>query len=917
MTISKFKSIQQPFRNSFVDFVAVAVLIGMMLMGMTVILGWHLQVRWLIQLLSGTPMPYSTALCFFALAASAWLFIKRRAHPLLPLIGSALVITISAFALMQFATGKSLGIGTTIFTPPDSTLAIPPGQMAISTAFSFLCSGVALLALVVSRQVIQLFALGQLMTIGIGLTSASASLLGFSNLSLFGMRVQVAAHTALAFVAYGSVMLAYVWQHHQDKRNELRRWGPAIATIAVVLFFICFAITSQNHSLLAKTLELSFGLLISGLIGVAVYRLSEFKIAYKGMVLISIPLLFVLLFVAMVTRMKTENEAAQKWYLHTKEVITAAESLSRDLPNAQYVLRSYVMTGNPALAAPYYRIAQEIPNTINQLQTLVKDNSSQSARAENLAATAKQRLAILADIERLMREGKPEQAAEQVKNSYNREVWVQYLQELETFITEERQLDIERQSHIEQSWQKLNWLLVAGTMAAIMLTGMLVLLFSQSISARLNILTENAQSLARGETLSAPLTGRDEIAALDRVFHQMAMAVAEASRKERALVDNAQDLICSVDGDGKFVKVNSASLKVLGYEPEELIGRRLIEVVSPEELDNTAEVIEAILNVHSVDSFETRCLHKTGNIIHLLWSASWVAEEQLMFCVARDITGRKQAEERNKRLNEVLEQHSAQLQAANKELESFSYSVSHDLRAPLRHIDGFVSLLEKKSAASLTEDGRRYVRVISESAKQMGHLIDDLLAFSRMGRAEMRKTVVNMQKLVEDVRRDLYKEVGERELRWQIEPLPEVQADPAMLRLVLTNLLSNAIKYTRPCKDALIEIGSHHKDGKGTVFFIRDNGVGFDMRYIDKLFGVFQRLHRADEFEGTGIGLANVRRIINRHGGSTWAEGRLAQGATFYFSLPCDCENHPYEENGKPVQADTPITERINYGARD
>jgi PAS domain S-box-containing protein len=769
--------------------------------------------------------------------------------------------------------------------------------MALPTAISFFCSGGALLLAVLRRQITLSFAVFQMMTTGLGLILISAYLLGFTNLSLFGMGIQMAIHTAVAFVAYGSVMLVYAWQQNPDESNGLRRWGPAIATMAVLLFFISFVITSQNHSVFAKLIELSMGLIVSGLIGFAVYRLSDFKIAYKGLVLISIPLVFVLLFVAMVTRMKAENEEAQKWFLHTKEVIALSEALSRDLPNAQYVLRSYVMTGNSALAGPYYRIAQETPETINRLQALVKDNPQQSAKVHHLSELATDRLTILVNIERLMREGNREQAAEQVKLSYNREAWVQYLQELETFIGEEKRLDLERQSRIEQSWQKLNWLLSAGTMAAIMLTAMLVLLFSQSISNRLNILSENAHSLANGETLSAPLAGTDELADLDRVFHKMARAVKEANRKERALIDNAQDVICSIDADGKFVKVNPASLRVFGYESDELVGRRLIEMVAPGEVDNLRQVIESLVKVQSIDDFESRCLHKDGSEVNILWSASWVEEESLMFCVARNITERKRAEENYKQLHGILEQHSAQLVAANKELESFSYSVSHDLRAPLRHIDGFVSMLEKKSASSLSEDGRRYLGIISQSAKQMGHLIDDLLAFSRMGRAEMRKTIVNMQKLVDDVREDLQREVGERQIRWQIESLPEVQADPAMLRLVLTNLLSNAIKYTRPCKDAVIEIGSRVEEGNLRVFFVRDNGVGFDMRYIDKLFGVFQRLHRPDEFEGTGIGLANVRRIINRHGGSTWAEGKIDQGATFFFSIPCH-----HQANDEPYQ---------------
>lgn len=251
----------------------------------------------------------------------------------------------------------------------------------------------------------------------------------------------------------------------------------------------------------------------------------------------------------------------------------------------------------------------------------------------------------------------------------------------------------------------------------------------------------------------------------------------------------------------------------------------------------------------------------------------------------KEIAERRLADERSQKLNADLQARTLQLEAANKELETFSYSVSHDLRAPLRHIDGFIELLKMENAEQLPASGQQYLSVISNSARKMGTLIDDLLVFSRMSRAEMQPRSVKMDQLVAEARVEVMSDATGRTIEWTVSPLPEMKLDETLFRQIWLNLLSNAVKYTRNRPKAEIVIDCIDR-GHEYEFSVKDNGTGFDMKYASKLFGVFQRLHRQEEFEGNGIGLANVRRIVARHGGRTWAEAELNVGATFYFTLP-------------------------------
>jgi signal transduction histidine kinase len=251
-----------------------------------------------------------------------------------------------------------------------------------------------------------------------------------------------------------------------------------------------------------------------------------------------------------------------------------------------------------------------------------------------------------------------------------------------------------------------------------------------------------------------------------------------------------------------------------------------------------------------------------------------------------EVEQRAQREDEIRNLNQELVKRAAELEATNKDLESFSYSVSHDLRAPLRHLVGFSELLQKQTASLLDDKNRRYLQTILDAAKKMGNLIDDLLAFSRVGRAETKGTLISLEQLVSEAVAELSPETKGREIAWKIDALPVCYGDRSLLKLVVVNLVSNAIKFTRMRTRAEIEIGCVGRNRDEAEIFVRDNGAGFDMQYVNKLFGVFQRLHLPEQFEGTGIGLATVQRIVHRHGGKVRAEGAVDEGATFYFSLP-------------------------------
>lgn len=374
-----------------------------------------------------------------------------------------------------------------------------------------------------------------------------------------------------------------------------------------------------------------------------------------------------------------------------------------------------------------------------------------------------------------------------------------------------------------------------------------------------------------------------------------AKEASEQIQRLATVVRDSNDAITLQDFDGKILAWNKGAEKIYGWPEAEALKMNINQIAPAKTQAERSAFTKTLLGGDPLVSFETQRNTKDGQQVDI-WLTATIQKDahgkpSAIATTERDITKYKQVEKEIRTLNQELEQRvserTAELETANKELQAFSYSISHDLRAPLRAIDGFSDILIEEYLSQLPQDAQRYLGLIQENAVQMGQLIDDLLTFSRLSRQPLQTEPVDPANLVRNVLEDLHPLQKDRQIEVTVKDLPTCQADPALLRQVFTNLLSNALKYTRPRDVAKIEVGSQTEDGR-TVYAIKDNGTGFDMRYAEKLFGVFQRLHRAEEFEGTGVGLAIVQRIIHRHGGRIWAEAEVDQGAQFYFTIKGD-----------------------------
>ncbi len=456
---------------------------------------------------------------------------------------------------------------------------------------------------------------------------------------------------------------------------------------------------------------------------------------------------------------------------------------------------------------------------------------------------------------------------------------------MDGFLAHQFVVNAEREQSAASARQEIAFALAGGGLINVALAFYLAIFFTRSITRRVQVVIANVENVERNLELHEPVGGSDEIAELDRRLHAMGSALREADEQWRRAEDDLRrfftvslEMLCIAGTDGYFKLLNPVWERVLGYSLAELYERPFLDFVHPDDRETTIAEAQRLAEGNLTIRFENRYRCADGSYRWLLWNAVALPEAQKIYAAASDITQRKQFES-------TLQDRAMALETANRELESFSYSVSHDLRSPLRAIDGYARIFEEDYAGSLDEEGRRLLSVIRGEARRMGVLIDDLLAFSQVGRRSLTRNAVDLRQIASDIIADKRRRYPNRQVDFVANETPIAFADAGAMRHVLFNLIANAVKYSKPAEDVHIEIGGRSNGDHG-VYWVSDRGIGFDMRYAEKIFGVFQRLHTNAEIEGSGVGLAIVQRIVERHGGRVWAESEIGKGSTFFFTLP-------------------------------
>lgn len=529
---------------------------------------------------------------------------------------------------------------------------------------------------------------------------------------------------------------------------------------------------------------------------------------------------------------------------HTEEVLSKSDNILLDLLNIEGGSRSFILTGNIEFLEPFNIAMAKIDSDFVNMAILVKDNYAQQLRLDSLKTIVNEKIIFtkttikvrtingLYDTEQIIKEERGKYLTNKIRNL------------IANINSEEFRLLKERKNVNRNSNNNFQLMFI------LLLACVVIVIF---------IIIINLKN--------------------QRLKNTIAEKEKQISQYSRSLIEASLDPLVTISAEGKITDVNIAAVRVTGILKNDLIGTDFSNYFT--EPENAHGGYQQAFAKGSISDYPLTVKHKNGMLTDVLYNASVYKDDKGnilgVFAAARDVTEQKKA-------SELIEERTTQLQSVNKELEAFTYSVSHDLRAPLRAINGYANILQEDYISIIDEEGKSSLNSILKNSKKMGELIDDLLAFSRLGRKIIPTSEINMSVLVRTVRdEELVGYTGK--IDFLLPELLPALGQQVLIKQVWINLISNALKYSKHNPAIKIEIGSYYKDNR-VVYFVKDNGVGFDMQYYDKLFGVFQRLHSQEEFEGTGIGLAIVQKIIQRHNGTVWAESILNQGSSFYFSLP-------------------------------